>query len=231
MEDDVVNRFSKFRLREEEDGGIEIDYKDVYISLEKCERSLVGKFWGVKTANFFGVGNTFSQLWYPGEALKVTELDYNFFQFIFTKSEEKDRAMLRRPWFFKNQLLLLQRWKPNMKSDDDCFRMAPMWIQIRKVPTHWSSKDVGWKIGKLFKSCSNVIVSETGSKNGRVMKLLVDIDLGKPLLRGTKIKLETKTVWVDFRYEQLPTFCFYCRKVGHQERLCEEKCRIHNTLL
>lgn len=52
---------------------------------------------------------------------------------------------------------------------------------------------------------------------------MVEIDLGKPLRRGTKIKLDTEVVWVDFRYEQLPTFCFYCGKVGHQERLCEEK--------
>lgn len=80
----MVNRFSKFRLREEEDGGVEIDHKDVCVRLEECEQSLVGKFWGVKTANFFGVRNTFSQLWCPGGALKVIELDYNFFQFIFT---------------------------------------------------------------------------------------------------------------------------------------------------
>lgn len=70
-----------------------------------------------------------------------------------------------------------------------------------------------------------MIISETGSKNGKLMKLLMDIDLGKPLLRGTRIKLDNEVVWADFKYEQLPTFCFYCGRVGHSDRLCEEKVR------
>lgn len=56
-----------------------------------------------------------------------------------------------------------------------------------------------------------------------MLKLLVEIELNKPLLRGTKIKLDDELVWVDFRYEQLPNFCFYCRKIGHPEKNCERK--------
>lgn len=55
------------------------------------------------------------------------------------------------------------------------------------------------------------------------MKLLVEIDLNKALLRGSKIKLDDEMIWVDFKYEQLPRFYFYCGKLGHQEKLCETK--------
>lgn len=47
------------------------------------------------------------------------------------------------------------------------------------------------------------------------MKLLVEIDLNKALLRGSKIKLDDEMIWVEFRYEQLPQFYFYCGKLGH----------------
>lgn len=59
--------------------------------------------------------------------------------------------------------------------------------------------------------------------NGRLLKLLVELELDKTLLRGTMLKLEGEMVWEDFRYELLPTFCFYCGIIGHSEKGCEHK--------
>lgn len=69
----------------------------------------------------------------------------------------------------------------------------------------------------------NVILLENGSKEGRLLKLLVKVELHKPIMRGTTIKLDDEQVWVDFRYEQLPKFCFYCGGIRHRERGCELK--------
>lgn len=52
MNEDVVNWFSKFRLKEKEDTRVELDFDDIRVSKEECERSLVGKVWGVKEVNF-----------------------------------------------------------------------------------------------------------------------------------------------------------------------------------
>lgn len=61
----------------------------------------------------------------------------------------------------------------------------------------------------------NVVFPENVNKDGKMLKLLVEVKLDKPLLRETKIKMEKEVVWVDFKYEQLPTFCFYCGLIGH----------------
>lgn len=37
------------------------------------------------------------------------------------------------------------------------------------------------------------------------------------------MKFEEESVWVDFKYEQLTTFCFYCGLIGHLERNCGGK--------
>lgn len=71
--------------------------------------------------NYTGVRKTFSQLWCQEGDLKVVELDYSFFQFIFSKKEENERVMMKRLCFFKNQMLILQEWKMDLKSGDDCF--------------------------------------------------------------------------------------------------------------
>lgn len=44
------------------------------------------------------------------------------------------------------------------------------------------------------------------------------------MLRRTEIKMKEEVIiWVDFKYEQLPTFCFYYGLIGHQERACDRK--------
>lgn len=131
--------------------------------------------------------------------------------------------MQKRPWFFDSQMLVLQQWKPNLEKDNLSFRRGPMWIQVRGLPNHWSSNEVGWKLGKLLLFCLNVVLPEHGSKEGRMLRLLVELELEKPLLRGTKIKLNDKLIWVDFKYEHLPTFCFYCGIMEHPEKVCERK--------
>lgn len=181
------------------------------------------KVWGVKTANFAGLKNTLGSLWCPKGVLKVIELGSNFYQFVFQHKEEKERVLLRQLWFFDNQLLVLQDWHPDLKEGDPSFCKAQMWIHVKGLPHHWCSKEVGWKLGNLFPSCLNVMVPENGSKEGKIIKMLVDIKLDQPLLRGTKIKLGDKTVWVEFAYEHLPTFCFYCGYLGYPERLCQKK--------
>lgn len=52
------------------------------------------------------------------------------------------------------------------------------------------------------------------------MKILAVIDLTKPLQRGTKLKFRQSDCWVEFRYEQLHIFCFYCGHKGHNKHLC-----------
>lgn len=88
---------------------------------------------------------------------------------------------------------------------------------------HWSSKEVGRKLGKLFHCCLNVILLENGSQEGKILKMLVEMKLDNPLLRGSKIKLKNEKHWVDFKYENLPVFCFYCGIIWHQERSCALK--------
>lgn len=60
------------------------------------------KIWGGKIANYSGQRITLSQLWCEQGDLKVIKLEHNFYQFVFTKEEENERGLLKRPWFFEN---------------------------------------------------------------------------------------------------------------------------------
>lgn len=86
----MVNSFSKFRLVEKEAVGVELEGRDVRKCRDECARSIVGKIWGSKTANFSGLKNTFNKLWSRTEEMQVVELGPNYYQFIFKSQEEKE---------------------------------------------------------------------------------------------------------------------------------------------
>lgn len=45
----------------------------------------------------------------------------------------------------------------------------------------------------------------------------------KPLRTEMKIKKEGwNWIWVDIKYERLPTFCFLCGRIDHGDKLCEK---------
>lgn len=50
----MVNKFSRFQLREEEDYGVKLEVEDVSNWREECQKSLLGKIWGVKDSKLLG---------------------------------------------------------------------------------------------------------------------------------------------------------------------------------
>ena len=51
------------------------------------------------------------------------------------------------------------------------------------------TKDVGRKIGGVFNKVIEILIPNGGGKDGKLMKILVELDLNKPLFRGTTVKL------------------------------------------
>lgn len=163
------------------------------------------------------------KLWQYRGLCKVAAIANNVFQFIFEDPLDREKVMLGRPWLFDNQLMVLQRWDEELKWTDERFNLSPIWIQVKYIPPHWLSVDTGRKIGSMLGEVKDVMIVETWGKEDRHIKIQVDLDLTKALIRGMKLKYRQTETWVEFRYEQLPTFCFYCGHIGHNEKLCAKR--------
>lgn len=98
-----------------------------------------------------------------------------------------------------------------------------MWIQVWNVPIHWMSLESRKKIGTLLGQVRDVMLVEAGGREGRHVKVLVDLDLTKPLIRGTTLKYKQSKCWIEFKYEKLPLFCFYCGTIGNNEKMCGQR--------
>ncbi|RYQ83744.1 hypothetical protein Ahy_B10g102558 [Arachis hypogaea] len=57
---------------------------------------------------------------------------------------------------------------------------------------------------------------------GRFIKDKVRRRIDQPIKEGTNIGSKSDGItWVDLKYEKLPTFCYFCGILGHDEGICE----------
>ena len=62
------------------------------------------------------------------------------------------------------------------------------------------------------------------------MRIRVDLPIDKPLRRGGHVvSKDGEKFSVHFRYERLPTFCYLCRKQGHNDKHCQVFADWQNT--
>ncbi|KAG2674103.1 hypothetical protein I3760_13G120100 [Carya illinoinensis] len=75
---------------------------------------------------------------------------------------------------------------------------------------------LGSYVGKVLK----VHADDRGISWGKYLRIRVEVDITKALLRGTFLNVEGKKCWVPFKYERLPSICFKCGTIKHNHLAC-----------
>ncbi|XP_027098956.1 uncharacterized protein [Coffea arabica] len=222
MAKELVEIMQNFTLSSKGRGSTYLDLGDVDDGIMDCQDSLIGKIKGEKIANFTGVKKFVTVAWSYPKGLEVIELWPNLFQFTIPDAQDKERIWLRGPRVTDNQILVLREWEIGIEENDSAFNLAPLCVQFWNLPLHWLTKSVEKKIGAIFDEVKDVIIQQTGGKEGKHMKILVQADISQPLLRGTTVQMNGVNKWLSFRYEKCSDFCYSCGIIGHSERNCKE---------
>lgn len=109
--------------------------------------------------------------------MKIRELGTNLYQFVFTSQSDKDRIQKGKASTFDSQFLILKPWSEKLNFQMEVFNRIHIWIQVWNLPNHWMSKETGFRFNHVFCDVIDVIIPEYGSKKGRHMKILVELDL------------------------------------------------------
>ena len=130
-----------------------------------------------------------------------------------------DKVLLLSTCFFDKCLLILHKLEASDAMNKIEFNRATFWVQIHGLPTMSLAKDIGLRIGSTLGSVEKVDVDVKGFSLGGHLRIRVSLDISKPLCKGRVVKLGSPSpVWVEFKYERLPIFCYWCGKVDHDER-------------
>lgn len=133
-----------------------------------------------------------------------------------------ERVLAMEPWHFNKQVLMLNPITAAVQPSLIQFNKAPFWIRLYDIPMIGREKEVLQKIGNRI---GNFIEMDDTTVGGlaRSVRMKVTVDLEKPIKRGTKIKIGSNaTCWIPITYERLPSFCYWCGKLGHTHKDCEQ---------
>ena len=109
--------------------------------------SLIGNFLMCKSFNKMAAKNTIRRAWGVDDALEISKVGPNLFQFKFHSEFEIDRILRGGPWPFNNQLLMLQRWKKAMMVGNIKMVTMLLWVQIWGASFDMISPQVAKEVG------------------------------------------------------------------------------------
>ena len=194
------------------------------ITLKNSSRSsdfiLAAKFFTKRVLNMDAVARTFRQLWRSTAGFKIRNMHNNVVLFIFNNQGDIDRILRSEPWCFDKHLVALHQYDGDIHISEINFQWVSFWVQVHDIPIRFMTREVTENIcdtvGTVCQSSGGV--DEDG---GRFMRVKVKLDILLPLCRGRVVTLESgKTVWVNFKYERLPNFCYWCGRLTHSDKEC-----------
>lgn len=190
--------------------------------LKQCKNSIIGKLLASKQISKQILHSSLMGIWCNPTGFKITELENNLYQFSFEKEVDINRILKGEPWIIRNVWLKLYLWNRNTNIQELDFTHAPLWIQVWGLPLHCKTIAMGHQIGAQIGKLEEAAIYEYPN-NAKIIKVKVQYNISNPILAGMYIDNENDEInWVDFRYENLPLFCFKCGLIGHSNDNCEE---------
>ncbi|KAK9291799.1 hypothetical protein L1049_019749 [Liquidambar formosana] len=163
-------------------------------------------------------------MWNVGKEVKIVDVGDCMIHVKFLTEFQIEKVIDGGPWMFDNHLLVLKRWERGMHVKNVEFHSTNFWIQVWGLPFDCRGRQVGEDIGRRIGEFIDVDLREELEEHGQFLRIWAAIPITKPLRRGGRILLHnSEKVWVDFRYERLPIFCYYCGHMGHDEKSCIQK--------
>ncbi|XP_060673331.1 uncharacterized protein LOC132803803 [Ziziphus jujuba] len=184
---------------------------------------LVGKVLSPKIVKKNIVQSIIRHVWFTDEEVRVDHLHPNVFLFCLKSVLDRNRIWRKRPWSINGAHLVLREWRPDSSFEEINFHLSTFWIQIHGLPLQYMTRENALKIRGLFPTVLQCeYTSRTNIIGMKYMRLQVEVDTSKPLLKGFFQKVGNGGSWIKFAYERLAEFCYNCGKLEHGKGICTE---------
>ena len=199
--------WKKFTLSKEEKGVLSVKSQDVARSKEQAQLNLLFKLQTNRDFNKEAFKSTIQQLWRGPQRVTIKKVRNNLFLAIFETKEHMNDTLDKSPWSFDKRLVLLKRFTSDVSSENVTFQQSIFWIRVFNIPIKSMNSTVG--ITNEIGVPLLVDAAKSGLAWGTFLRIRVDVDITKPLIRSKMIHIEgMEKGWVYFKYERLLIYCY-----------------------
>ncbi|XWS66198.1 hypothetical protein CRYUN_Cryun05aG0179300 [Craigia yunnanensis] len=164
--------------------------------------------------------NTLASIWRLVKGVCIRDINPALFLFQFFHELDIERVIKGGPWTFNQHLLITSRLKVGDNPNQIPLYFTDFWIQVYDLPYGFMSERVGKEICNFVGMYVEADANNFSGIWRNFRWILVTIDVRKPLKRMMKIKKQRGDwSWINFKYERLSTFFFFCGIIGYNEKL------------
>ncbi|CAN1850148.1 hypothetical protein LINPERHAP1_LOCUS39710, partial [Linum perenne] len=151
----------------------------------------------------------------PVGSWAAVEDHINCFLVKFANDRDYLKALTNGPWMILDHYLIVHQW-----NHDFCVFVNMPKIVVRVKFAHLSIQfyhaQVPSSLGNLIGNMVKIDFNTQKAYWGRITRIAVEIDLDGPL----QVVVELDGTLQMIEYENVPTLCFKCGKVGHEMLAC-----------
>ncbi|XP_019150237.1 PREDICTED: uncharacterized protein LOC109147055 [Ipomoea nil] len=159
--------------------------------------------------------------WRPLMGIEVTDVLPNLYLFMFFNKTDMRRVLEEGPWAFENTTLLCQVLDDGVDPTQVVLNTVDFCLQVYDIPLGYRTVKVLERIGDFAGVFLRYDERNFERPWTSFYRVRITHDVTVPLKRRMKIIMWDGTwSWINFKYERLHMFCFFCGIMGHTDKFC-----------
>ncbi|KAH0652709.1 hypothetical protein KY289_030387 [Solanum tuberosum] len=192
---------------------------------ERCKYTLVGKFLNAMP-RMEAIRKSFIAQTQLTGGVKIAHFNSRHIYIDLDNEADHISVWTKQKMYIAGQSMKLQMWTPTFKPAEET-PIVPIWITLPELPWHCHYMDI---LTPLLSPIGKALYLDSATMQktrGSVAKVRVQIDITKERPQHVWLGFSEKDPnlgkWQIIEYEDVPSYCIYCKHQGHVLGECPQK--------